>query len=323
MAGKREEVQQQAGGDAALAHAPPPLPALLPLLRPGAHTFHPPHPAAPAARCGRRTRARCAACSPPSSAAASCAARIAGTAAPRSAAASPAATPGAPAAARLAAAVAPATCATVLCTAACRGSRPECKRAAIARLRRPCCVPRESNRQWLGRRAAPLAPLPTALPCHCATCARSYHVACAKPAGCTYYCESYQAACPDHAAAFRAEAQQQTRCAWAAQWGTDVRAGGGLAGQPHRQAALQCRSRAAAARACRRTGVMPCPFPLAASPARRLAGARPSLRTVAPRRRRSAARRWRPPPRRAARRARARRAHSCRRPPACRPPLRE
>ncbi len=42
-------------------------------------------------------------------------------------------------------------------------------------------------------------------------CCCSYHVACAKEAGCTYYCEQYQIACPTHARQFVREALQQTR----------------------------------------------------------------------------------------------------------------
>ena len=39
----------------------------------------------------------------------------------------------------------------------------------------------------------------------------SYHVACAGDAGCTYYCEDYLVACPDHAPQFKAQAAQQPR----------------------------------------------------------------------------------------------------------------
>ncbi|KAL4451600.1 hypothetical protein ABPG75_007262 [Micractinium tetrahymenae] len=55
-----------------------------------------------------------------------------------------------------------------------------------------------------GRRGATLG-------CRVPSCTCSYHVACARDAGCTYYCEQFQVACPDHAPLFRAEARQQIR----------------------------------------------------------------------------------------------------------------
>lgn len=44
-------------------------------------------------------------------------------------------------------------------------------------------------------------------------CGCSYHVACARDAGCTFYCNQFLMACKEHAPEFRAEARQQTWCA--------------------------------------------------------------------------------------------------------------
>ena len=65
-----------------------------------------------------------------------------------------------------------------------------------------CCFP-EANATT--RPPTPPLPSPALLPC------RSYHVACAKDAACTYYCDQFQIACPAHARLFREESQQQCR----------------------------------------------------------------------------------------------------------------
>ena len=40
---------------------------------------------------------------------------------------------------------------------------------------------------------------------------RSYHIACAQQAGCTYYCDIFQVACPSHARHFAKEVARQNR----------------------------------------------------------------------------------------------------------------
>jgi hypothetical protein len=55
-----------------------------------------------------------------------------------------------------------------------------------------------------GRRGATLG-------CRVASCSCSFHVACAKEAGCTYYCEQFLIACPSHCRQFTEETHQQAR----------------------------------------------------------------------------------------------------------------
>ena len=80
-----------------------------------------------------------------------------------------------------------------------RGSSAEMHSSAAQERRRA----RRPPPLALKRNAPPLPPPPRL----------SFHVACAKEAGCTYYCEQFQMACPAHALQFRAEARQQLRCA--------------------------------------------------------------------------------------------------------------